>query len=146
MEVECVDQADDQLQDASFIKSASSLSRSSSALVNFFSSSSSASAQSAASEVPDQSIGLLEWIDPSKLEDSKWNYEVWKIGGLFLRSKSCIPGINKYKVKCTECANSPHPLIMTLNGTHNVGEHAKKHANLSEWLIHQTKSKDEKEA
>ena len=38
----------------------------------------------------DQSIGLLEWIDPSKLEDSKWNYDVWKIDGLFLRSKSCI--------------------------------------------------------
>ena len=58
MEVECIDQGDDQLQDASFINSSSSLSRYSSALFNFFSSSSSASAQSAASE------------------DSKWNYDV----------------------------------------------------------------------
>ena len=83
MEVECVDQGDDQLQDASFINTSSSLSRSSSALVNF-SSSSSTSAKSAASEESDQSIGFLEWIDPSKLEDSKWNYDLWKIDGLYL--------------------------------------------------------------
>ena len=95
MEVECVDQGDDQLQDASFINSSSSLSRSSSALVNFFSSSYSASAQSAASEESDQSIGLLEWIDPSKLEDSKWNYDVWKIDGLFLRSKPFYSWISR---------------------------------------------------
>ena len=36
MEVDCVDQGDDQLHDASFINSSSSLSRSYSALVNFF--------------------------------------------------------------------------------------------------------------
>ena len=62
MEVECVDQGDDQLQDACFINSSSSLSRSSSAIVNFFSSSYSASAQSVASEEFDQSIGLLNGL------------------------------------------------------------------------------------
>ena len=94
-------------------------------------------------------LGYLNGLILQSLRIQNGITDVWKIDGLFLRSKSCIPGTNKYKVKCTECANSHHPLIMTLNGTHNVGEHAKKHANLSkvaEWLRHQTKSKDEKEA
>ena len=125
MEVECNDQGDDQLQDASFINSSSSLSQYSSAIVNLFYSSYFASAQSADYEESDQSIGLLEWIDPSKVEDSKFNSDVWKSDGLFLRSKCCNPCTDKYKVKYTECANYHHPWIMTLNGTHNVGEHAK---------------------